>query len=344
MYENYRVLFVDDEPNILSSLRRGLMDEEYYCFFAPSGKEALEIIAKEKIAVIVTDMRMPEMNGLELLLRVSEESPMTVKVVLSGYTQLPQILVTINQVDIFKFVTKPWVLAELIQVVRKSLDFYIIQEENSSYKKILEAKNKSYQNILKKIHAIIEDEKASREMLGVCGKELLSFGRSFSFEDQIRFQNIFPLQEKLFELFSQAVTTQKKEMSNTALIDHISDYILNLYPDVTIEKKYGTSEKSSMNLKMLETAFDALWITFSEDMSLHGLYAKLEDVDGFSLTLLSANLEPENTQDPENKPSFLDKRIALMEAVLEKTLDLCQINFQIIKLKGNLIIKLSMNN
>lgn len=140
MYENYRVLFVDDEPNILNALRRGLAEEEYYCHFAGSGKEALEIIRKDKISVIVSDMRMPEMNGLELLTRVAELSPMTVKVVLSGYTQLPQILVTINQVDIFKFITKPWELDDFITVIRKCLDYYIIQEQNANYKKTLEAK------------------------------------------------------------------------------------------------------------------------------------------------------------------------------------------------------------
>ena len=68
MYENYRVLFVDDEQNILNSLRRGLADEEFYCHFATSGNQALEIMKQYNIAVIVTDMRMPEMTGLELLI------------------------------------------------------------------------------------------------------------------------------------------------------------------------------------------------------------------------------------------------------------------------------------
>ena len=59
MYENYRVLFVDDEVNILNTLRRGLMDEDYYCLFANSAKEALECFEGNKIDVIVSDIRMP---------------------------------------------------------------------------------------------------------------------------------------------------------------------------------------------------------------------------------------------------------------------------------------------
>ncbi|MEL7656809.1 MAG: response regulator [Bacillota bacterium] len=344
MYENYRVLFVDDEPNILSSLRRGLMDEEYYCFFASSGKEALEIISKEKIAVVVTDMRMPEMNGLELLLHVTEISPMTVKVVLTGYTQLPQILVTINQVDIFKFLTKPWELEEMIQVIKKSLDYYIIQEENANYKKVLEAKNKSYQNILKKINEIIEEEKTSRELLRICGKEILGFGRDFRPEEKKCFEKLLPLQENLFELFSQAVTTQKKEMETTALIDYLSEYISSLNPDTTIEKIYGETKKINLNLKMIETAIEALWIVFSEEIKLHGLYSKLENEDNFSLTLLAMNVEPEDSQFFDIDPPFLDMKNELVNAVLEKMMDFCEIKFQIIKLKGNLIIKFVMKN
>jgi DNA-binding NtrC family response regulator len=72
------VLFVDDEVNILNSLRRGLIDVDYKCFFASSGKEALEIMKENLISVIVTDMRMPEMDGLTLLKEVKEKYPMTV--------------------------------------------------------------------------------------------------------------------------------------------------------------------------------------------------------------------------------------------------------------------------
>ena len=87
MYDKYSVLFVDDEVNILNAIKREMIDENFKMFFANSAKEALKIIDENQISVIVTDMRMPEMNGLELLKIVEEKSPMTVKMVLSGYTQ-----------------------------------------------------------------------------------------------------------------------------------------------------------------------------------------------------------------------------------------------------------------
>ncbi len=154
------VLFVDDEVNILNSLRRGLIDVDYKCFFASSGKEALEIMKKTLISVIVTDMRMPEMDGLTLLKEVKEKYPMTVRIVLSGYTQLQQILVTINQVDIFKFITKPWKLEEEFKVViDQALEYYRLLMEREGLRKSMESKNLAYQKILIRIDEVIASAK-----------------------------------------------------------------------------------------------------------------------------------------------------------------------------------------
>ncbi|OJV62141.1 MAG: hypothetical protein BGO41_02120 [Clostridiales bacterium 38-18] len=125
-YSEHTVLIVDDEVEILKSLSRGLHSEAYSLIFATSGMQALEAFVREdKISVLITDMRMPGMNGLELLKQVEEISPETIKIVLSGYTQLPQILATINSVNIYKFMTKPWDLeAELKVYIREAIDLY----------------------------------------------------------------------------------------------------------------------------------------------------------------------------------------------------------------------------
>lgn len=77
-FERNSVLFVDDEMNILSAIRRAVVDEPFQAFFANSGKEALKIMEEREIAVLVTDMRMPEMDGLQLLKIVKEEYPATI--------------------------------------------------------------------------------------------------------------------------------------------------------------------------------------------------------------------------------------------------------------------------
>ena len=122
------ILFVDDEEKILKSLERGLLDEPYRGLFATSGKQALEVLEQEEVHVIVTDMRMPEMSGIDLLRIVKEKYPHIIRLVLSGYTQVGTLLTAINQGEIFRFLTKPWKLEEEFKrVIQEALDHYEAQ-------------------------------------------------------------------------------------------------------------------------------------------------------------------------------------------------------------------------
>lgn len=102
------VLFVDDQEEILLLIKRMLKDEPYHILFAKSGKEALEIIENKEIDVIVTDVIMPNMSGLELLDIVKESNPHIVRIILSGFSQVPTLLSAINNGKIFRYITKPW--------------------------------------------------------------------------------------------------------------------------------------------------------------------------------------------------------------------------------------------
>jgi DNA-binding NtrC family response regulator len=130
--EKRTVLFVDDEARVLSCLKGGLLDEPYKSLFANSGKEALEILDQNEVQVIVTDMRMPEMGGLELLKIVKEEYPHIVRMVLSGYTQVTTLLTAINQGEIFRFITKPWDFEkEFKPAVREAIEYYIFKNQRN---------------------------------------------------------------------------------------------------------------------------------------------------------------------------------------------------------------------
>jgi two-component system response regulator HupR/HoxA len=131
--EEKTVLFVDDEEKVLTSLKRGLLDEPYKTLFASSGKEALETLKRKQVHVIVTDMRMPEMGGLELLRTVKKEYPHIIRMVLSGYTQVSTLLTAINQGEIFRFITKPWKLEEEFKpAVREAVEYYDFQNQSNS--------------------------------------------------------------------------------------------------------------------------------------------------------------------------------------------------------------------
>jgi len=130
--EKRTVLFVDDEEKVLASIKRGLLYEPYEILFASSGKEALEILERNQVHVIVTDMRMPEMGGLELLRAVKEEYPNVIRMVLSGYTQISTLLTAINQGEIFRFITKPWKLeGEFKPAIREAVEYYDFQNQRN---------------------------------------------------------------------------------------------------------------------------------------------------------------------------------------------------------------------
>ncbi len=104
----HTLLLVDDEPNVLTSLQRLLRLEGYRILTASGPAAAFEILAQTPVDVILSDQRMPEMSGTEFLSRVREMYPGTVRMVLSGYTDLASIAEAVNRGAIYKFLTKPW--------------------------------------------------------------------------------------------------------------------------------------------------------------------------------------------------------------------------------------------
>jgi eukaryotic-like serine/threonine-protein kinase len=116
-----RVLFVDDEERILTALKT-IFRGRYHVLTAANGKEALDFISKFKIPVIVSDQRMPGMLGVELLRRARDLSPDSVRILLTGYSDLASIVGSINEGEVYRFISKPWDNQELQQVVAEAVD------------------------------------------------------------------------------------------------------------------------------------------------------------------------------------------------------------------------------
>lgn len=103
------LLFIDDEPNIINSLKMLFRKQpNTQLFLTTDQTEALDIIKNNQIHVIVSDMKMPNMFGSELLAKVKEISPNTMRILLSGYSDIEDILDSINEAQIFRFIPKPW--------------------------------------------------------------------------------------------------------------------------------------------------------------------------------------------------------------------------------------------
>jgi diguanylate cyclase (GGDEF)-like protein/PAS domain S-box-containing protein len=102
------LLIVDDEPNILNALRRLLRREKYEILTATSPTSAFDLLAQHHVQVIISDQRMPEMSGTEFLSRVKQIYPETIRIVLSGYTDLESLTDAINRGAIYRYFVKPW--------------------------------------------------------------------------------------------------------------------------------------------------------------------------------------------------------------------------------------------
>lgn len=116
-----KLLCVDDEPFILSALQR-LFRGQYEVFTATSGAAALQLLAKTPVEVVISDQRMPGTTGIELLAKVREMAPETMRILLTGYADLPATLAAVNSGEVYRYVTKPWNNDYLRRVVKGAME------------------------------------------------------------------------------------------------------------------------------------------------------------------------------------------------------------------------------
>ncbi|HSD60197.1 MAG TPA: PAS domain S-box protein, partial [Burkholderiales bacterium] len=118
------LLLVDDEANVLASLKRALRREGYQILAASSAREGMEMLATHNVSVILSDQRMPDMTGTEFLSRVKVMYPRVVRIIVSGHTDFATITDAINRGAVYKFLTKPWEDGVLRDTLREAFERY----------------------------------------------------------------------------------------------------------------------------------------------------------------------------------------------------------------------------
>ncbi|MFP4484380.1 MAG: response regulator [Spirochaetaceae bacterium] len=124
------VVFVDDDELVLKAISRLFQFQPYQAVTFREPGRALDYLRENAVQVLVSDLRMPEMDGLELLRRAQEARPEVVRVVLSAYSDRESLLDAINNGHIYRYILKPWDAVELISVVRQSVDLFNLRREN----------------------------------------------------------------------------------------------------------------------------------------------------------------------------------------------------------------------
>src|SRR6266545_3681195 len=150
------LLFVDDEENIVAALKRLLRREGYRILTANSGQQGLEQLAGNDVDVIISDQRMPNMTGVEFLRRAKDAYPETVRIVLSGYTELSSITDAINEGAIYKFLTKPWDDALLRTQIKEAFRHKSMADENRRLTRELEMTNRTLAAVNAELHTTLD--------------------------------------------------------------------------------------------------------------------------------------------------------------------------------------------
>ncbi len=142
MADKASILIVDDQVEILNSLRR-LFKAEYHVFTAASGAEGLEIVRQEPLAVILSDQRMPQMDGVHFLKEAMHAQPEAVRLMITGYADIEATISAVNEANIYQYISKPFEPDDLLNIVAGAVQRYRLAQKNKELQKKLERANQA---------------------------------------------------------------------------------------------------------------------------------------------------------------------------------------------------------
>lgn len=217
-----KMLVVDDEPDNLDLLYRTFR-RDFQVLKAESGVRALELLSSEgEVAVIISDQRMPEMKGTEFLSRTVPEFPDTMRIILTGFTDVEDLVEAINSGQVYKYITKPWDPSELKSVVQRAAETYEILKQRTE-----ELRRSQAQTAL--LSAIVQSAQATDSMSECLEQIAIAFGQNFAADGCIlqQVENATPVEtfgsysngEKVENwlaedpLTKQAIATQKMQVA-----------------------------------------------------------------------------------------------------------------------------------
>ncbi|ARN73215.1 HD domain-containing phosphohydrolase [Oceanicoccus sagamiensis] len=150
------LLLVDDEKNVLNALRRLFYGADYQVVTASSGEEALLMMEQYSPDMIISDVRMPGMNGVELLVHIAEKYPDTERVLLTGYSDIESTIDAINSGGISQYIQKPWNDEKLLKLVDKTLSYLDLKQHNESLQATVRSQNEQLKSFNQQLEAKVE--------------------------------------------------------------------------------------------------------------------------------------------------------------------------------------------
>ena len=164
---NGSLLIVDDEQNVLNSLERLLRNRGYTIHLATSGESGLKILQTQDVSVVLSDLMMPMMDGIEFLESVRKHKPDVVGMLLTAHGELDDAISAINRTHVFRFLTKPWLTEDLIEAIDRAFDQYFLVAENKRLLKLTKEQNEKLRRANEELEGLVIKVEAANEELSV---------------------------------------------------------------------------------------------------------------------------------------------------------------------------------
>ena len=146
--EKIKILYIDDEVENLKAFKasfRRLFDVS----ICESPSEANEILKNDEFEIIISDQRMPEMNGTDFFALIKESHPDAMRILLTGYADLEAVVDAINQGQVYRYITKPWKETEIVDIIKSAFEVYTLRMENKILTKSLLQANEQLEYLLR---------------------------------------------------------------------------------------------------------------------------------------------------------------------------------------------------
>ena len=155
-----QLLLVDDEAPVLRSMKRLIRSNDYQVHTAMCGQEALQLLEKTKIDMIISDMRMPQMSGAQFLEKAAKQWPDTIRMVLTGYADLTDAISAINSGHIYRYFSKPWDEDDVRLTLRRAAEQLQLKRDNDRLQELIVKQNRE----LKSLNADLETRVKARTL------------------------------------------------------------------------------------------------------------------------------------------------------------------------------------
>ncbi len=244
------LLFVDDEANILASLKCLFHPGGYSIFTAESGAQGLEIMQREDVDLVVSDMRMPGMNGAEFLEQVNARWPETVRILLTGHAEISATIDAINKGHIYRYISKPWEDSDIVLSIKLALQQKQLEQEKIRLEKLTRRQNEELRdlnaNLEDKVKARTEELRQAMGFLEIAHEKLKQ-----GFITSIRvFSNLIEMREgamaghsrrvaELSRAIAQKMQVNDSEAQDIFLAALLHDVGKIGFPDYLLEKSFA---------------------------------------------------------------------------------------------------------